>query len=167
MKKTLRVPFIVLTLACIGFLLYLFLSASLLPERVATHFAGSGQPNGWMSRSGHLLFTRLFGLGLPLFTVGLCYAIRFFPVGRISLPRREHWLAPGRREETFAYLFRHSLWMASLEVGFVAGIHYLVVQANRAHPVNLPTTYSLGLVIAFAVGAGTWIFSLVRHFMKG
>jgi hypothetical protein len=166
MIKTLRVPSLVLALACIVFVFYLFFSAPLLPDRVATHFAGSGQPNGWMSRSGHLLFTGLFGLGLPLFTAGICYAIRFLPATVISLPRRKHWLAPRRREETFAYLFRHSLWMASLEVGFVAGIHYLVVRANLATPVSLSTAESLGLVVLFAVGAGIWIFTLIRHFMK-
>lgn len=89
-------------------------SGSQLPERVATHFNGSGEPNGWMSRSAHQEFMLIFGLAFPMVIVLLCYASRFLPRGLVNIPHREYWLAPERRAETSNYLLGHSLPAARL-----------------------------------------------------
>ncbi len=75
--KTLRTPLLVLGLLYLCFFGYLAASSSQLPERVATHFDGSGQPDGWSSRSDHLRFMLVFGLAFPLFVpaYGLCHSV--------------------------------------------------------------------------------------------
>jgi hypothetical protein len=87
-------------------------SASQLPDHVATHFNGSGEPNGWMSRPANQRFMLVFGFAFPLFVVLLCYLARFLSSGLVNLPRRDYWLAPERRKGTSDYLVRHSLWFA-------------------------------------------------------
>ncbi len=106
-------------------------SGSQLPERIATHFNGRGEPNGWMSRSANQRFMLVFGLAFPLCVVLLCWLARFLPIGLVNIPHRDYWLAPERRKETSDYLICHSLWLACLAAGFVIGIQYAIVQANR------------------------------------
>src|SRR3954468_21478203 len=108
--KSRPTPALILGLLYLCFLGYLISSAPQLPDRVATHFGAGGEPDGWMSRSSHLLFMGVFGLAFPLFVVGLFFILRFLPDSGLNIPHRDYWLAPERRSETFAYLFRHSLW---------------------------------------------------------
>ena len=77
--KTILIPVIILVVLCIGFLVYVHYSTALLPERVATHFAADGRPNGWMSKDKHFWFMAGFGVGLPLF-------ITVIPEFRIGTP---------------------------------------------------------------------------------
>jgi uncharacterized membrane protein len=163
--KTLRAPAIVFAAICLGFLCYLAATAPLLPERVAMHFDGNGRPNGWMSRSSYLLFTGAFGLGPSLFLAGIFFAIRYMPVSSFSLPRRDYWLAPERRSETFAYFLRHGLWLAGLVMVLTAGVHYMVIQANAGQG-RLPATQFWILLGCFVAAIAVWIFKVIRHFMK-
>ncbi len=164
--KSFRNPTIVLLLLYACFLSVWASSGSHLPERIATHFNGSGEPNGWMSRSQNQRFMLIFGLLFPLFVVALCFATRFVPTSLINIPHRDYWLTPERRPETFNYLFRHSLWFACLAVGFVTGIQYLTVQANLQTPPHLSTSGIFGLAGCFLAGTAIWIVILFRHFKR-
>ncbi len=148
----------------IGFGVSLFESVALLPEQVATHFDGAGVPNVWMSRSLHLVFMSVFGLAFPLFLIGICWSIRFLPAGLVNLPHREYWLADERRNETASYLVRHAVWFACLALGFVIGLHWLVVLANQRQPPQLPIVWVLGVVGPFLVGVAVWVCCLYRRF---
>jgi ABC-type Fe3+ transport system permease subunit len=162
--RTLRTQAVVLGLLYLCFLGSLVLAVQQLPDRVASHFNGSGQPDGWMSRSAHLLFMGGFGFAFPLFVVGICFLLRFMPVGGFNLPHRDYWLAPERRTETFAYFFRHSLWFACMAVGFAIGLHLLVIQANAQPQARLSTPMILGLAGCFLAGVAAWVASMVLHF---
>ena len=164
--KTLRSPILLLGLLYLCFFGYLASSSSHLPERVATHFNGSGQPNGWMSRAAHLRFMVVFGLAFPLFVPALVYASRFLPNGLFNLPHRDHWLAPARRAETMAYLFSHSLWFAAMALGFAIGIHASIIQANGLAQVHLSTLAALALGGCFLAGTAIWGASMIRHFNR-
>lgn len=162
--KTLRTPALILGLLYLCFFGYLVFSAPQLPNRVATHFDGSGQPNGWMSRSSHLLFTTFFGIVFPLLVVGIFFILRFLPERSLNVPHRDYWLAPERRVETFAYLLRHSLWFACMAVCFVIGIHFLVIQANSQQHPHLSTPKILGLGSCFVAGVVAWVVIIIHHF---
>jgi len=62
-------PIVVLGLLCAGYLIFIAGSTSLLPERVAIHFGGGGEANGWMSRSADLVFFGGLGVGCLVFIV--------------------------------------------------------------------------------------------------
>lgn len=164
--KSSRVSVFVLAGLCVVFLVYLVLSAPLLPERVATHFGGGGRPNGWMSRSSHLLFLGAIGVGLPLLFAGIARLIKLSPTRFLNIPHREYWLSPERRSETCAYVSRQLLWLACLMVVFFTGIQYLTIQANRMSPVRLPMELFLPLVGAFVLSLGAWVIALIWRFAK-
>jgi hypothetical protein len=157
-------PALVLGLLYLCFFGCLAGSNSQLPRRVATHFDGNGRPNGWMSRTAHLRFMTVFGLGFPLFVPALLYASRFLPDRFYNLPHRDYWLAPARRTETMAYLLRHSLWFSSMALCFVIGIHFTIIQANNLAQVHLSTPLVLALAGCFLAGTAVWGASMLRHF---
>jgi uncharacterized membrane protein len=165
MKKN-TVPIAVLGLLCAGFLIFIAGSASLLPERVATHFGGGGNANGWMSRSTDLVLFGGLGVGLPLFFIVLSFLTGWVPGQFVNLPHREYWLLPERRVQTRAYISRQMIWMSCLMVLFLAGIHYLIILANRATPPHLPMGLLLALTGGFLSGVVAWSIVFIRHFRK-
>ncbi|MGA2240573.1 MAG: DUF1648 domain-containing protein [Verrucomicrobiota bacterium] len=165
MKKN-AVPIAVLGLLCAGYLIFIAGSASLLPERVASHFGGDGQPNVWMPRGFYLRFIAGIGLGVTALFVSLAYGTRFLPTRLINLPQRNYWLAPEHRAETFTWLCGAMLWFSCLMISFLAGIHYLTIEANRSNPVHLPAAPFAILVAAFLIATVGWVVTLFRHFSK-
>jgi serine/threonine-protein kinase len=161
-----RIPAIILGLLYVCFLRVWAWAGAQLPDLVATHFSGSGKPNGWMSRSANQTFMLIFGLAFPLFIVVLCYVTRFLPASTINLPNKDYWLAPERRKETYDYLFGLSLWFACLALGFVMGLMYLIVEANKQAPARLSTAGIFGLTGCFLVGTAIWVLVMFRHFKR-
>ncbi len=137
---------------------------SLLPERVATHFDADGEPNGWMSRADHLAYMAGFGVAFPVFMIGICWSVRFLPVWMINLPHKEYWLAEERRAESAGYVFRHSIWLGCLGLGFVTGLHWATVFSNQRQPVHLPIEWVLSIAGLFLVGVAGWVLCLYRRF---
>ncbi len=166
--RTSYLPVLVFGITYLCFLAFLFVSAGQLPPRVATHFNLAGQPDGWMTRTSYLVFLAVAGSLSSMFLIGLFFSMRFFSKGAFNLSRRDYWLAPERRAETFAYLFRQSFWLASMMTVFLAGLHGLTIQANHqggaAIHLSLPMTG--GLSGCFLVGSLTWAVCLYRHFEK-
>jgi ABC-type Fe3+ transport system permease subunit len=153
-----------LVLLHLGFLGYVGLSTGQMPERVASHFNAAGEPDSWMTRAVHLQFMAVFGTAFPVAILVICYLVRFLPDGLINIPHREYWLAPERRLRTVEDLFRHSVWFACLGVGFMGGVHFLVLRANTRHPPHLSVTLLLAVTGCFIVGLLWWIVTLLRHF---
>jgi uncharacterized membrane protein len=164
--KRLRGPAFLLALLYAGFVGFVFVSAGQLPERVATHFNAHGQPNGWMSRSGHILFVFILGTVLPVLIIGLLSFVRSLPAALINVPNRDYWLAPERQGETSAYLLKHGFWFACIIVCFVAGIHYLILQANTQATIKLATPLLLTFSGLFLAALTTWAVMMLRHFRR-
>ncbi len=138
-------------------------SAPMLPDRVACHFDGDGNANGWMSRRAYLL---IIGT-LPLFIAGLFTLVgwlgKTMPARFTNIPRRDYWLAPERRPLFSALLLRRLLWLAGLQTFFFGGLHWLTVAANRAVPPHLASGSVLGLTIGFLVLLMVWVVSLMMR----
>lgn len=139
-------------------------SRARLPGRIASHFDAAGLADGWMWRDSYLWTMGAITLGLALGLPAVFYAIRFFPVSAINLPRKEHWLGPGRKEETFRFIFRAGLWLGSLEIWFMLALHLLVVAANTSASPRL----SHGvwpLTAGYLAILGGWIYFFIRRFL--
>jgi len=142
------------------------ISAAWLPERVATHFGFENHPNGWMSRTGYLVFTAALPLLLALCFAGLAALTRILPAHFVNIPNRDFWLAPERRATT-TVLIRH--WLAGLlclMTLFFAGLHVLTIIANRSTPPQLPMGGLLLLVIAFLLALIIWLSMFLMRFAE-
>jgi hypothetical protein len=136
-----------------------------LPERMATHFDLAGRPNGFMSRGGFFAF--YFGLlaFMALTFFGIAALIRRVPPHMVSLPDRDYWLAPERREATMTWLAADCWRFGLVVLLFVNGIHELVLRTNVAGG-PLP-----GLALWLGVGGmlactAFWLIRMMRRFRR-
>ena len=165
--KSARASWLVLVILQAGFLVFVAMSASHLPERVASHFNGAGVANGWMAQSTYVRFIAGFGVIFSLlWAVALPLLLRITPVSLWNLPHRDYWLGPERRAETQAYLAVQFRWFACLAVGFAAGVHASVVQANAATPPHLVGPAIGGVTGIFLAAGAAWTFLFWRRFAR-
>jgi uncharacterized membrane protein len=155
------VPFLLLV-AVAGF--FVWATSRSLPDVVASHFVASGIANGFMPRAFYVRFMLVFVVGLPLILLLLTNVTFTAASSRINLPHREYWLAPKQREETIAYLRRHTTIFGGMLVVFLSYVHWLVVQANNAVPPRLPSFWFIGGLVAFVASAILWIIALYKRF---
>jgi len=150
----------------VGYVVFLVCTVSLLPERMATHFDASGQPNGWGSRTSAVILQGVVGLVLPLMIAAAFCIIRWVPPQKINVPRRDFWFAPERRIETCNHLARQGLWLASLMVGLQATVWYQLIQSNSTRVPHLSSASFLVTIAVFGAAMIIWVISFFRHFAK-
>ncbi len=129
-----------------------------LPDPVASHFDGAGQPNAWSSPGGFFaVMAGVVMLNLLVFVV----LAHFIAAGRLGLrlPNREHWLAPARREQTLAVLANFLGWFGVASLLLAVVVVQMVVEANLAQ-----TPLSAGIVWVLIAYYAYVIVSLVRLF---
>jgi hypothetical protein len=159
--KIIRMPLIILTLFCIGFLYYLFQSTAELSSRVAIHFAADGDAIGWMRRTDYRLSMGVIGIGLPLALALIGAVLCFF------FSRRAYWSGPADpppedRPHAGVYLLRFLLWLGGWVVCFITGIQYFIVEANNSQPAKLSVAALAAVGVTFLAGVVIWIARLVR-----
>jgi Protein of unknown function (DUF1648) len=93
--KTFRSPQILFILLVMGIILGFAICYPRLPERMASHFAMDGRPNGWQPKSAFTIF--FFGaLGIAcVVSLAVPKLLGSLPLDMINLPNKEYWLAPG------------------------------------------------------------------------
>jgi hypothetical protein len=137
-----------------------------LPAVVASHFAGGGQADGFMTGTGYVVFMLAMMAGLATLFGGLPWLLRRLPTSLINMPNRDYWLAPERKAASLDELDGRLRWFACALLVFMSYVHYLVVQANEARPPMLPEReFILGLV-AFGVVAIAWMAALMIRFRR-
>ncbi len=110
------------------------MTSAALPPRVASHFAPGGVANGWQSLQAYRAMMLVFALALPIgVVVAAAWLPRRFP-RLVNPPFRDYWLAPERREATYAALTGFALAIGALVVTFVVALHLVIVAANASAP---------------------------------
>jgi uncharacterized membrane protein len=153
--------FLALSAAALGFVV---VSAGALPERVASHFARGGLPNGWMTRGSYLTVVAFSATLLPLATVLLLSVVTRVLPRALNMPNRDYWLAPERREATRAALAGFGWAFACILTLFFAGIHWTILDAHTNAPPRLAEAPVHALVIGFAIAVAVWVVALILRF---
>lgn len=138
-----------------------------VPERLASHFDGRGNPNGFLSRP--MFFALHLGLVgvMALIFLGLPRLLPRIPHGLINLPRKDYWLAPERSAATLEDMSRKLAWFGCASIAFLIYIEELVIQANlpgaegRVEPVWL-----WGGLAAYLVFLVLWLVPLLLHYCR-
>lgn len=102
----------------------------LLPERVASHFDGAGQADGWSSKSEFLITNLVLVAGIGLLFLGIAALLDKVPNAWINLPNKDYWLAPDRRAATLDVIQRQMEWLGAATVVLLLGITQLTIEAN-------------------------------------
>jgi uncharacterized membrane protein len=161
-----RLPYAIFAALLGGAAILQLATTGALPDRIPTHFGASGVPNAWMTRGGYTTFMLAFTVGLPILVVAAIGVLPRLAPRLVNLPNRDHWLAPGRREASLAYLGRHACWLGCMMVLMGAGAHVLIVRASSSSPPRLEQGLFLGLLSVFLGAMVVWIVALVRRFPR-
>jgi len=151
-------------------LLLLFGSATIyatsgqLPARVASHFDAAGLANGFMPRGDYLLFMLVLTLGVPLLVAFVSVVVPRIAPATLKLPARDYWLAPERRDQTYATLSTAGFVMASIIACFLIALHFLVLSANGQTPPRLDNVLMWALIALLIVSLLTWQWFCWRRF---
>jgi len=139
-------------------------TAPLLPTVVASHFAAGGAANGFMPRSGYVVFMLFFGTVLPW----LVYLLAGELVARFPEFMRfkgaDYWLAPERHAATVASLRAFGAVFATFVALIVASAHVAVLEAHRRTPPTLAEAPFIAGVAVFVVGVIAVAIGYARRF---
>jgi serine/threonine-protein kinase len=117
-----------------------------LPDRMASHFDGAGQANGWSPKAS------FFGLeAFILVLMTACFAImpaliEGLPPRLVNLPNKDYWLAPERRAATMASISSALTWFGCAVLAFLIAITWLVIRVNLGLEAGLPSPPTWGLL---------------------
>jgi uncharacterized membrane protein len=152
-------------LVFVGFLQARKFAAS-MPPVLATHFGGSGAPNGWQTQSQFfVLEIVLLGVCL-LLAFGIPRLIGVLPISMVNVPNKEYWLAPERREETLAFFRARFAWFGCGFLGFLIVVNQLVFDANQSQPRHLNGGAFTVALVAFLAFVGIWTVRLIARFAR-
>ncbi|MCW8956311.1 MAG: DUF1648 domain-containing protein [Gammaproteobacteria bacterium] len=162
-KTNVDVLFYLLVIIGLAQLIYYY---PLLPETVASHFAGDGSPDGWMSRQVLMVLC-----GTVLATLGLMfYFSGRFNLNRnpkyLSLPHKEFWLQDIRREQAAEYIARKGVYFSFYTLGFMLLVMQMVFEANIAAQKALNNEAFMLLLIIYLLYVLFWSISFINHFRK-
>ncbi len=138
----------------------------ILPDRVASHFDGSGRANAFQDKAAFMRF--YMGLVVLLAAVfGLMpKLIRRLPSSMINLPNRDYWLAPERREETLDVLDDRMAWMGVLVLALVTGLMELTFRTNLTGNPSLPPSLMVPVLVGFVALTLAWTVALLVRFRR-
>ena len=134
-----------------------------LPEIVASHFNGLGEPDGFMSKQNFLIFEGVILLIIIFEFTLLPFIIKKMPNSLINLPNKDYWLASERREATFSIFGNYFEWFSIALLSLFIAVNHLVFQANLTKQ-NLSRTTMwlvLGAFLAFTI---VWLIKFIRRF---
>jgi uncharacterized membrane protein len=136
----------------------------LLPERMASHFDGSGRPDGFQSRTAFLALSATMLITTVVTFGGLGALFRRIPSKWFNLPNRDYWLAPERREETIEHMSRQLEWLGAVSLGFYLFVIQMVVETNRTSEPRLDSRSVMILLGLYLLYTGVWIARFVLRF---
>lgn len=138
---------------------------SALPEIMASHFDGSGNPDGWMTKR----FFFVFEAGLLLLLLAIFSALPALfgrtPDRWINLPNKDYWLSAKRRQETLAAIGRYHDWVSIALIFLFIAVNQLIFRANIDQS-PLPTGPMMLILLLFFGFVIGWIFLFIRRFKK-
>jgi uncharacterized membrane protein len=135
-----------------------------MPERMASHFAASGAPNGWMTKEQFFVIYAITFLPALFLEFWVGGKISRTSEARINLPNKEYWLAPERRSATLAYFQTFFAWYGCALLLLLVFVFGLAMRANLSPKPELPTAPTLTAIAAFVVFNIAAIIAMLRRF---
>jgi uncharacterized membrane protein len=137
-----------------------------LPGVVASHFNAEGTANGWQSKGA--FFGIYYGVMMLIVLVFSGSTLLFdrIPDSLINLPRKDYWLAPERREETFAFINGQMMLFGNATLVFILVVFELAIRANLTSKQQLPSSIMLPLLGAYILASAVWTIRFILRFRK-
>lgn len=134
--------------------------SALLPDTMATRFDLAGDPNGWMTKRGFIMFYTALLIGM---TGGFALAslwVGRLPDSKINIPHKAYWLAPERREKSIRSLRRMTDTMGVVTGFYIVLLMQAVIFTNLTDRPSIGFNQimpSLGVLLAFTLSTLIYI----------
>lgn len=136
-----------------------------LPDVMASHFDGAGNPDRWMTKPVFFVFEAVV-LGLMLFVfLALPKLTAKAPKKWVNLPNKDYWLADERCDETYKILAEYNNWFCVGLILLFIAVNHFVFQAN-IEKTPLPTAAMWIVLITFFLFIIIWTILLLYRFRK-
>jgi uncharacterized membrane protein len=154
-----RIILAFLVIGLVGQILYYYPN---LPDRMASHFNGAGEPDGWMSKQNFLIFEAVILLLIIAEFSLLPLLIEKMPASLINLPNKTHWLSETNRTATFAVIRQYFEWFSVGLLALFIAVNEMVFRANLN---KQPLSNSIWIVlIVFLLLVGIWLVKFILRF---
>ncbi len=137
-----------------------------LPEKIASHFNGRGEPNGWISRSSFTWSMLAVGIGIPSLVIGIMYLIRFFPAKYLNVPNPTYWRDPANYRKACDFLFISSLWFGSAFLLWQTLFSHSIVAANQVSPPHLDSAKAVLMTVPLLACTLSWVIVIILRFLR-
>jgi uncharacterized membrane protein len=158
-----RLLYLFLVLVCLLMMGYYYPQ---MPQRMASHFAADGSPNGWQPRESFFLLMFFVCASSAVVAFFAPWQIASRPNARINLLNRDYWLAPERREATMRHIASTMSWFGCALLFVLISGTFLALRANLAPDQRFNSQAMLvvlGMFFAFLL----FLFAgLIRHFRR-
>lgn len=159
MRRISLIVFLILFVLCVVHALWHYLQ---LPEKVASHFDLSGQPDGWSTKTSFITFYLVITGICALLFLGISFGISKMPVSLINMPNKDFWLSEERKQKTFDFMFHFFLWLGSATLLLLLDRFHQAIQVNLEKAESSShLMLSLGLYIGFTV---VWCIVIYRKY---
>lgn len=134
-----------------------------LPEMMASHFNGAGEPDGWMSKRNFFLLEGVILLVIILEFTLLPWLIGKMPDSMINMPNKQFWFAEERRAETLSVIRNSFEWFSISLLALFTAVNQLVFRANinRENLLSAEMWLILGAFLIFVI---LWLIKFTRQF---
>ncbi|MBB2903300.1 putative membrane protein [Kineococcus radiotolerans] len=139
-------------------------SATLLPERVPTHFGANGAADDWGTRTSAVTLQAATTAGLGALFAVLARQMPKVSWEWINLPGKQRWAEAGLQDEVRHRLRTDLLWMGSAMALLNTALTSSTVDATRSGTDGLPWWFFLAFDAWLVAMAGYVAFTgLVRY----
>ena len=161
LKKLSLIIFLVL---CVVYVLQGIYYYPQLPEKFASHFGPSGQPDAWSTKSSFIMIYFFVGGIIAIIFLIISFGMSKIPVSKFNLLNKDYWLSKERKQETFDFMFHYILWLASATLLLLLSIFYKSFQVKIGKASALTHTILIhGLFIGFTI---IWCIGFYIKFRK-
>jgi uncharacterized membrane protein len=157
-----RLSRIALAFFGIGFLGQLLYYYPNLPEKMASHYNASGEPDNWMSKQSFLILELVILLVILAEFTLLPFLLERIPNSLINMPHKSYWLADERRHETFSVIRHYLEWFSVGLLGLFIAINEMVFRANLNNQ-RLSNAAWIALII-FLIFVAVWLTKFILRF---
>jgi len=137
-----------------------------LPGRVASHFDGQGNPNGWQTKAVFFQFFVAVSVLAAAIGFGIPRIIAAIPVQLINLPNKQYWLAPEHVAETQEFLSSYFAWFGCAVFVIMIFTFDFAIACNL-HPESRPDISRLWYILAgFLAFVIVWSIRIMVKFAR-
>jgi uncharacterized membrane protein len=161
-----RISRAVLILVAAAGVAQLFYYYPRLPDTMASHFDGSGRPNGFQTRDAFFGFCAAVLFVTAGLFGGLGVLFRKLPSKWFNLPNRDYWLAPERREETIEILSSQMEWFGAASLALYLYVMQMVFATNQTTEPSLDSGSMFVVIGLYLLFSAIWTARFITRFRQ-